>query len=239
MTTSRPEFQGRDLSDAEFWGVDLSRSSFRDVDFTGVAMHNVWMVDVEIDGLVDRLVVNGVDVTAHVDAHDPWQPLRGMLRPTDGAGLVATWNELERVWASMIREVADLPRERQHASVDSEWSFVQTLRHLVFVIDKWFIVPIAGGSFHPAGLPNTGSADRDWPGLDANATPSLDDACAARTDRATRFADFLATFTDDDVSRTVEVIENGTEAVIACVYTVFEEAFEHYRYARRDLDRLN
>lgn len=44
-----------------------------------------------------------------------------------------------------------------HESVNEEWSFVQTLRHLVFAMDKWFTAPILGDRFHPIGLPNTGS----------------------------------------------------------------------------------
>jgi len=74
-------FEGRDFTDAVFWGVDLTNAKLRDVNFTGARMKNVWLVDVDIDGLVDRLVVNGVDVTEFVNQHDPWFALRGMLRP--------------------------------------------------------------------------------------------------------------------------------------------------------------
>ena len=36
-------------------------------------------------------------------------------------------------------------------SGDEEWSFVETLRHLVFAMDKWFTVPVVGEPFHPIG----------------------------------------------------------------------------------------
>src|SRR5690349_21148904 len=137
------EFEG-DLAGSVFWGADLSRSTFRDVNLTGVSMKSVWLVDVEIDGLVRNLVVNGVDVTDYVNAHDPWQPLRGMLRPTDVAAMRATWTELERVWGETIEQARQLTDEQRRRSVNGEWSFVQTLRHLVFAIDKWFTVPLGG-----------------------------------------------------------------------------------------------
>jgi len=40
-----------------------------------------------IHGFVERLIVNGVDVTDDVNANDPWQPLRGMLGPTNADAL--------------------------------------------------------------------------------------------------------------------------------------------------------
>lgn len=114
------EFTNRDLSEALFWGVDLSRAHFRDVNLTGATMKNVWLIDIEIDGLVERLVINGVDVTDHINANDPWQPLRGMLRPTDHAGMLATWHELDRVWAPLLERARLLTDTDRHVSVDGE-----------------------------------------------------------------------------------------------------------------------
>lgn len=210
----------------------------RDVNLTGSTMKNVWLVDVDIDGIVDRLVINGVDVTDHVNAHDPWQPLRGMLRPTDGAGLLAAWTELERVWAPVIEQASRLTDGARRQSVDGEWSFEQTLRHLVFAIDKWFTVPLDNGSFHAIGIPNTGSADQPWPGIEPAADPSFDEILAVRTERAAHFRAFLEAMTAAEVTRAVEVPENGTATVIECIYTVLEEEFEHHRDAVRDLTRV-
>ncbi len=232
------EFEG-DLQESVFWGVDLRRSRLRDVDLTGASMHSVRLVDVTIDGWVERLVVNGVDVTAYVNAHDPWQPLRGMLRPSDTAGILRTWDEVERAWSATVADARRLPAEQLHRSVNGEWSFVQTLRHLVFAIDKWFTVPLDGATFSPLGLPNSGSADLPWPGLDRSAVPTLDEVLAVRADRADRLRAFVATITDVDLERPVEVIENGTVAMLECFHTVFEEEFEHRRYALRDLALLD
>ena len=150
----------------------------------------------------------------------------------------AAWAALSDEWAKTVTRALALPEDRLDESVDDEWSFVQTLRHLVFAMDKWFTVPILGGSFHPLGLPNTGSVEFPWPGLDDDPDPSVSEVLAVRADRATRFGDYLASVATTDFARPIEVLENGTNPLQECIYTVFEEEFWHNRYARRDLERL-
>ena len=233
------EFEGQDLSESKFWGVDLTKATLRDVNLTGARMKNVWLVDVDIDGLIDRLVVNGVDVTAYVNEHDPWYPLRGMLRPTDVAGLRAALDALGAAWAATINRARALTDAQLHESVGGEWSFVQTQQHLVFGVDKWFNAPLLGQTtFHAIGLPNTGSRDFGWPGLDLDTRPSLDQVLAVRDEQAAQLRAYIDGVSADEFTRDVEVLENGTVTLIECLYTVFEESFEHHRYAVRDLDQL-
>ena len=232
------EFEG-DLAGAVFWGADLSGARFRDVNLTDAKISHAWLVNVDIDALIDTLVINGVDVTSYVNERDPWYPLRAMLRPADPEGMRVAWAALEEVWAHTIARARGLPEQALHKSVNDEWSFVQTMRHLVFAMDKWFTVPILGESFHPTGLPNRGSVDFPWPGVDYDLTPSVSEALAVRTDRATRLRDYLATVTATDFTRSVEVLENGTNPLQECLYTVFEEEFWHNRYAQRDLALLD
>ena len=228
------EFEG-DLAGAVFWGADLTGARFRDVNLTDARISHAWFVNVDIDALVDNVVINGVDVTAYVNERDPWYPLRGMLRPSSPPDMRATWAALEGEWSTTITLATSLPEDRLHESVDGEWSFVQTLRHLVFAMDKWFTVPVLDGQFDPIGMPNSGSVNFPWPGLDYDLTPSVADALAVRANRATRFSDYLASVAEVDFSRPVDVLENGTNPVQECLYTVFEEEFWHNRYARRDL----
>ena len=233
------EFEGQDLSESVFWGVDLTKATLRDVNLTGARMKNVWLVDVDIDGLIDRLVVNGVDVTAYVNEHDPWYPLRGMMRPTDVAGLRAALDALGAAWAATINRARALTDAQLHESVGGEWSFVQTQQHLVFGVDKWFNAPLLGQTtFHAIGLPNTGSRDFGWPGLDLDTRPSLDQVLAVRDEQAAQLRAYIDGVSADEFTRDVEVLENGTVTLIECLYTVFEESFEHHRYAVRDLDQL-
>ena len=171
-----------------FWGADLSGARFRDVNLTDAKISHAWLVNVDIDALVDKVVINGVDVTTYVNERDPWYPLRAMLRPSNPEGMRATWVALEDEWAKTITRTKALPEDTLHESVNDEWTFVQTLRHLVFAMDKWFTAPILGERFNPIGLPNTGSIDFPWPGLDHDLTPTVSEALAVRADRATRFA---------------------------------------------------
>src|SRR5690349_13043379 len=124
------EFEGRDLSAAVFWGVDLSGAQFRDVDLTDVTISHARIVNVDIDGLVDHVTINGVDVTHYVNERDSWYPLRAMLRPDDAHGMRAAWHALEQTWTATIERAQRLSDARLHESVGGEWSVVQTLRHL-------------------------------------------------------------------------------------------------------------
>ena len=231
------EFEG-DLAGAVFWGADLSGARFRDVNLTNAKITHAWLVNVDIDALVDTVVINGVDVTSYVNERDPWYPLRAMLRPSNPQDMRATWTALAVEWAKTIALAKSLPEDSLHESVDDEWSFVQTVRHLVFAMDKWFTAPILGEGFHSIGLPNSGSVGFPWPGLDYDLKPSVDAALAVRADRAERFGDYLASVAPTDFTRPIEVLENGTNPLQECLYTVFEEEFWHNRYARRDLTQL-
>ena len=231
------EFEG-DLAESVFWGADLSRSTFRDVNLTGVRVSHAWLVDVEIDALVDRVTINGVDVTDFVNEHDAWYPLRAMLRPADPAGMRRALDALEDAWATTMATARALPEAKLHESVGGEWSFVETLRHLVMAIDKWFTAPILGEPFDPIGIPNTGSIDFDWPGLDRNANPTFAEVLAVRENRARRLREYLDALQPGELDREVVVLENGASSVRECIYTVFEEEFHHNRYAQRDLTHL-
>ena len=231
------EFEG-DLTAAVFWGADLRGARFRDVNLTDVTISHAWLVDVEVDAFIDRLVVNGVDVTDFVNEHDPWYPLRSVLRVSDPEGMRTGWAALRDQWAATVARAQRLPAEDVHASVDGEWSFVQTLRHLVLAMDKWVSAPILGRGFHPFGLLDSGSTDVAVPDLDREAAPSLSDVLAARAEQATRLADYLADVTSDDLTRSVDVLDAGPHLVRDCISTVFEEEFWHDRYAERDLATL-
>jgi hypothetical protein len=231
------EFEG-DLTEAVFWGADMSGARFRDINFTGARISHSFVVDVDIDAFVDKLVVNGVDVTNYVNERDAWYPVRAMIRASDPDGLRTAWSALEEVWAPTIVRAQALGEQKAQESVNGEFSFVQTVRHLVLAMEKWFSMPILGESFHPMGLPDTGSLDLPWPGLDYSVKPSLAEALAVRADRAATFRAYLADVDAADLPREVEVFETGKATVLECLQTVMEEEFWHNRYAQRDLTVL-
>jgi DinB superfamily/Pentapeptide repeats (8 copies) len=231
------EFEG-DLVGAVFWGADLSGALFRDVNLTNTTITHAELVNVDIDAVVDRVVINGVDVTSYVNERDPWYPLRTMLRPSTPSEMQAAWAALEREWATTTAMALALGDDLAHRSVEGEFSFVQTLRHVMFAMDKWFTAPVLGEAFHPIGLPNSGSLDFPWPGLDYELTPSMADAMAVRADRVTAFRNYLDSVTATDLVQSVEVLENGRHSMQDCIFSVLEEEFWHNRYARRDLALL-
>ena len=233
------EFEDQDLTGAVFWGVRLRNATLRDVDLTGTRTHHVLIDNVEIDGFIDGLIINGVDVTDYVNANDPWQPLRSMLRPTDVESIRTAWAETEAAWTQTLDQAAALTDHQRHQSVDGEWSFIETLRHLVFVADKWFTAPLKGGTFNAIGIPNRGSADCPWPGINPAADPDYDHVLTTRHSQAETIRRTLDTLTDEQLPGNVEVPENGTVTVLDCWHTVLEEEFEHRRYALRDLARLH
>jgi uncharacterized protein YjbI with pentapeptide repeats len=134
---SGSHFERVDLTGAEFRAVDLSHARLRGVDMTGVAMRGVELVDARIDGEIHKLLVNGVDVAPLVNAElDRRYPDRAKMRPTDPAGFREAWDIVERHWGGSVARALGLASELLHDSVDGEWSFIETLRHLVFATDE-------------------------------------------------------------------------------------------------------
>jgi uncharacterized protein YjbI with pentapeptide repeats len=136
-------FTGSDeLTGAEFVGVDLTGARFVETDLTGVVMRGVEVAKVDIDApwLVrgERLLVNGVDVIPFVEAElDLRFPGRAGRRAADPEGLRAAWATLERTWAATLDRVDGMRAGTVDVSVGGEWTFAQTLRHLVLATDLW------------------------------------------------------------------------------------------------------
>lgn len=236
--TMSEEFEG-DLSESVFWGANLQRSLFRDADLSSATFfHTLWR-EVSIDGVIDRLIVNGVDVTDFVNANDRWYPLRNRLEPTTADDLRDAWAMLSGELVAFRERVAALDPAVTLQSVNGEWSLRDTLRHLVFAFDKWFTWPILGErAFTSIGLPNTGSKDLEWPGLDPNADPDVESVRRVHLDHIERFTRYLEHIDLDALPEAVEVLENGTVPTLMCFHVVLEEHFEHLRYALRDLDTI-
>ena len=233
------DFEGADLRGAQFRDVDLTDAQIQSANLTNVQMSEVWLVNVDIDGMINGVRINGIDVTAYVSAElARINPERALMEPTDPEGMRAAWSAVTSTWDATITRAQQLPEEMLQTSVDGEFSFVQTIRHLVFAVDKWFTAPILGGQFDPMGLPNTGSLDFPWPAIDRDAHPSFADALALHRDRVVRLAEYLAGLEPADLTETREVLENGLAPIQACLHVVFEEEMAHHRYATRDLDAL-
>ena len=51
---------------------------------------------------------------------------------------------VERLWDGTVARARRLDPDLLHESVDGEWSFIETLRHLVFATDSWIRRAILG-----------------------------------------------------------------------------------------------
>src|SRR6476659_7378042 len=142
-------FVDANLRGARFIGADLSGVVMRGVEVAGADIDAPWLFDGE--GLVH---VNGVNVVPFVEAElNRRFPGRADRRAGDPEGLRAAWAKLERTWAATLARAAAMPAATVDVSVDGEWSFAQTLRHLVLATDMWLgraILQI-DQPFHPVG----------------------------------------------------------------------------------------
>ncbi len=238
----------KDWSHSRFEEVDFSRSRFHNVYFTDTVIRGAWLQRVEIDGYIDDVSVNGVDVGPLIEAElDRRDPDRTLMRPTDADGFRRAWVVVVRRWDAAVQRARALPEELLHERVDGEWSFIETLRHLVFATDAWVLRAVLGdpAPYHPLGLAHSEMA-ADIRGVPRNpdARPFLDEVLAVRTDRMATVAEVLGRLTDERLGQmTQPVLEPGypeseSFPVRRCLSAVVNEEWLHREYAERDLAHL-
>ena len=122
-------------------------------------------------------------------------------------------------------------------SVDGEWSYLQTLRHLVFATDRWISAPVLADSqpFHPIDLPNPPHDDLPPATFDLDARPTLEEVLIVRRDRMERVRYCLATASSELLDREVASPNGGTTTTRQCLHVMFREEWWHNQYALRDL----
>jgi hypothetical protein len=235
------------LTGASFHDVDLRDARFRLVDMTGVVIRGAVLKDMSISGRIGSLLVNGVDVAPLVQAElDRRYPDRARMRPADADGFRQAWAILERLWQQTVDRARGMSPEVLHERVDEEWSFIETLRHLVFATDAWVRRAILGqpAPWHPLDLPSDDMPEAPGVPHDAAARPSLEEMVALRADRMATVRQVLAGLTDDTLAGMTEAVtepgypEPESFAVRRCLGAVVNEEWEHRLYAERDLDVL-
>ena len=241
-------FTRRDLAGATFTQVDLSGARFAESDLSGAVLRGVSVGGMEIDAPWltngDRpLLVNGIDVAAYVDQElDRLCPGRELRRAADPEGLRGAWAALERSWGATLGRVAALPPDTVDVSVAGEWSFAQTLRHLVLATDMWLGKAVLGREqpFHPLGLIDVASAGERDLSVFATETPTFEAVLEARADRVGMVRDFIAAVTPEElaVPRPNPHDPEEGETTLSCLHVILEEEWEHHRYAVRDLDAI-
>jgi hypothetical protein len=231
---------------ARFDVADLRGARFTDCDLTGVRIRDAWLVDVSISGYVEHLTVNGVDVTAYVRAElDRRHPERVQLREGETADdLRAIWGAVERLWAALLERAGRLPAAALAERVDEEWSFQETLRHLVFITDAWVSRTVLDEErpYHPIGLPQRWypAADAATLGIELDALPDYPEILAVRAGRMAVVRHVVDTLADADLGRPCRRspapgYPDEPRTVVDCLAVAMEEELEHHRFAERDL----
>jgi uncharacterized protein YjbI with pentapeptide repeats len=240
-------FERTDLSGAQLWAVDLAGAQFRGVDLSGAMMRGVELSNVSIYGEILNVTVNGVDIGPLVDAElNRRYPDRAKMRPADPAGFREACDILGRLWEQTVERARRLPPELLHESVDGEWSFIETLRHLVFATDAWIRRAILGdpSPWAPLGLPWDEMPDTPGVPRDREARPSLDAVLELRRDRMSTVRQVIENLTGASLDAHTEPVEGPgwprprSYPVRECLLVILNEEWEHRLYAERDLDAL-
>ena len=238
-------YERADMSGSRFSAVRLNGSTFRGCDIRQVTMSGVEIVDTTIDGDIQNLVINGVDVAPLISAEmDRRYPDLPTFRPTTADGFREAWDLNERLWEATLARARKLPEERLHESVNEEWSFIQTLRHLAFATESWVGRCVLGNPspWHPLSLPWDEMTPQPGVPHDRDARPSLDEALALRMDAMALMRGVVNDLTEEQLeSETAPLVgpgwppEGETFPVRECLLIVLNEEFWHREFAERDL----
>ncbi len=173
-------------------------------------------------------------------------PLRAKMRPTDPGGFREGWDILERLWGETVERARRLQPELLHESVDGEWSFIETLRHLVFATDSWIRRAILGdpSPWDPLDLPWDEMPDTPGVPRDRSARPTLDTVLELRRGRMATVRQVIAGLSVASLDGDTEPVEGPgwpqprSYPVRECLLIILNEEWEHRLYAKRDLDAL-
>jgi hypothetical protein len=242
------EFVRADLSGSRFATARLNGVTIEHADLHQVTMRHVEIVDTTIEGEIQNLVINGVDVAVLLEAElDRRNPDRPKFRPTTADGFRDAWDLNERLWAATVDRARRLGPEQLHASVGGEWSFIETLRHLAFASESWVGRCILGDPtpWHPLSLPWDQMAPTPGVPRDREARPSLDEALALRHQAMALVRGVVDDLTDEQLAAETPPLvgsgwppEGATYSVRECLRIVLNEEWCHREFAERDLSVL-
>ncbi|MDR6319327.1 DinB family protein [Actinoplanes couchii] len=240
-------FSDQDMSGASFRMVSLRGARMKGVDLRGLKVTDAWLADVDIDGELDSVRINGVDVVPLIEAElDRRYPQRALMRPTDADGFRRAWAVLEGLWEQTIDRARGLDEALVHERVGGEWSFVETLRHLNFATDAWARRAVQGEviPWNRWDLPHDEMPDTPGVPRDRSARPSLDAILEVRAGRVAGVRELLAGLSDEQLASMTTPVdgpgypEPRSYPVIRCLGAVVSETWQHRLYAERDLDVL-
>jgi hypothetical protein len=236
-------FERMKLTDVELHWIDLSDTKVSHTGLSGVRMRGVELMNLDIDGELQNVVINGVDVAPLIEAELARRdPDYAKMRPTTADGFREAGEILERLWRETVVRARALDPGLLDERVDGEWSFIETLRHLVYASDAWVNRVYLGDPdpFDPIDLPFDTLRDLEWP-HETDVQPSLDEVLSLRADRQSTVRRVFAGLTDDDLAGQTKPVEGpgwpppDRYDVAEALGIVVNEEWHHRRYAERDL----
>ena len=161
------------------------------------------------------------------------------LLADEPAGLLAAWNMIDGLWTDTVARATRLREEQLNTRVNGEWSFIETLRHLINVTDAWIgdLVLEKHSPYDPIGLPPDFFTPGPELGLDLEAHPTLAHVLDVRSGRMTEARDAIAQTSVDGLDRLC-VRFNGQFSGLGAFQNVIFEEWAHHYYAIRDLASL-
>lgn len=168
-------------------------------------------------------------------------PGRELRKPVTADEFRAAWPPVMNAWAAAVDRASSMPSGTVDIRVNDEWSFAQTVRHLVLATNAWLNGAILGEAqpFHPIGQP---FSEYESDGYDMSifvtTPPSWDEILEVRAAHQAMVTDFLASVTDDELAapRPNPWSEQHPVTVARSLRVILNEEWEHLRFALRDLD---
>jgi uncharacterized protein YjbI with pentapeptide repeats len=241
MPEPGPNFAGKDVE-----GLNFKDARLRNVFAPNAKVTGALLVNASIEGDFEGLTMNGVLVAPLIEAeiermHPVLKQLR-TLQTTDD--LRANLETAFGIWDALIERASAVDESLLHERVDLEWSFAETLRHLIYATDAWFRHAVLDlpEPYHALAMSHSEAHGHD-PGIDLGAAPTFDEILAVWRANQAELREFAANLSDGDLDRKYEAKASaghpyGAHSVRTVFWVIGNELYWHSTYAERDLNAL-
>jgi hypothetical protein len=136
-----------------------------------------------------------------------------------------------------MKRATSFSEDQLQSGVNDEWSTVESLRHIVMVVDVWLSKTLLGEDdpFDPIGLPpHFMPAKLPGTSIDPDARPTFADACDVTRGRLAAVQSYVEDLRADDLARAVP--NDYAKTVGGALSVLFLELKAHNHFINRDLD---
>ncbi len=219
---------------------DWGGAFLRNINMARAKGVEIYLEDASLSGYIAGLKINGIEVAPLIEQEMQRRyPERSLLEPTDREGFHRALGMLEDQFRVTWERARALDERRRQEQVDEEWSVVETIRHLVFVIDGWVSRIINGEDdpFHPIGLPPSFLPRKpEGTSVDPEAAPTFDEALSVWEGRLAKLRLVIDGLNEGELERPIEHIHAND--VRTALWIVLDELWAHNRYMNRDISVL-